>query len=98
MIAGRAVTNVRMGRHPMILTRLKPHAAEDMARFQTNTRIDQDGCERLKPERRPKPFARPAHHPGARIEADRHVGAGRAGSGEEAFVIGWHGIGLGQQS
>ena len=49
--------------------------------------IDQHGRQRRQPERRADPLADAAHHPGARIEADRHVGARRPRGRDHAGIV-----------
>ena len=65
----------------------RPSGKDRLGR-QRDAGIDQHRRQRRQRERRGEHFADAAHQPRARIEADRHVGAGRAGRLVEARIVG----------
>ena len=75
---GRAIENV---------ADLKAERLEDGRRRHRHAGVDQHRGQRSDPERRADRLAGTAHHPRARIEADRHVGARRPGRGDHGRMI-----------
>lgn len=80
------------------LARTQPQFGEDAARLDRDAGIDQHGEKRRQIERGAEIVADAAHHAGAGLETDRHVGARQPGRRHHARVVQREVVGARQQA